>query len=991
MKRLLTLTATLLLFITSSQAQKEPYFQQEVNYKIDVQLDDKAHMLRGFESFEYINNSPDVLNEIYIHIWPNAYKNNKTALAKQLMKSGNTIMHYASEKELGYIDSLAFQVDGVPVDYAYDGENSDICVLQFPKPLKPGESVTITTPFKVKLPSGRISRMGHIGESYQITQWYPKPAVYDREGWHAMPYLNQGEFFSEFGSYEVSITLPQNYVVGATGDLQTPSEIEWLDEKIKEDTLWIAERRKAKDWSSFNDMSFPKSAEIFKTITYKQSRVHDFAWFADKRYKVLKGSVELPASKRKVDLYTMFTPRSASLWSKSLEYMHDAVYYYSLWNGDYPYEQATAVDGTISAGGGMEYPNVTVIGSTGSVLSLEKVIMHEVGHNWFYGILGSNERRFAWMDEGLNSYNEQRYMQTKYPNNPLLLEEGNPLNKILGLDLYGLKDEHFFTYLIAARDNMDQPLDEHSARYSNLNYGAIVYAKSAVFFNYLRHTLGDEAMDSAMHHYFNTYKFKHPYPEDYQRVMEESTGEDLSWFFEDVIESSKELDFRLSAAKTKNGATKVKVCNLTGIKGPVSVGFISKKGDTNLVWIPGFNHDTTFSIQGEYDRVEIDPNWIMPEVNRQNNYARTHGLFKKVEPLSLRLAGSAENPRKSTLYMLPAIGWNSPSGFMVGALAYNSMFPVKRFSYHMALMYGTRSNSPTGALKLNYVIPTSKSFIETIHLGAKGKSYAYYYTGESDNLVQYARAEPYIRFFFRPADYSSMWRHEVTMSSVITTALLRTSGEYEQLGDYNLFNRLNYAVSYAHPLMQSNGNVRFEQHEDFARLNASWTTDFQIVKKLNFTARVFGGTFLYNNSSLSAYNYSMDGQSASGQADYAFDAELLARDGKTFFDQQLTNTYGGFKVFTPLGQSDEYLTAANFSLTFGKFPVGLFGDIGHSSSEDFLYDAGVYLKITDVLKVYLPVSYSKEITGNNDLLQEIRFEFDLNKINVFDKIQRLKF
>ena len=300
------------------------------------------------------------------------------------------------------------------------------------------------------LPSGSISRLGHVGESYQITQWYPKPAVYDEDGWHPMPYLSQGEFFSEYGTFDVRITLPNNYTVGATGDFvpgseNNDTEVKRLAQLVEETETWVTKE----GWNDATN-EFPASSEDMKTLHFRQSQVHDFAWFADKRYKVLQGEVTLPGDGRAVTTWAMFTPEEGELWQKAPEYLHDATYYYSLWNGDYPYNQVTAVDGTISAGGGMEYPNVTVIGRSGSDSGLETVIVHEVGHNWFYGILGSNERENAWMDEGINSFNETRYLLTKYGENKdisLLLGGENNLAKRFELDDFQYKWIDELSYL----------------------------------------------------------------------------------------------------------------------------------------------------------------------------------------------------------------------------------------------------------------------------------------------------------------------------------------------------------------------------------------------------------------------------------------------------------------------------------------------------------------------------------------------------------------
>ena len=279
--------------------ESKTYFQQEVNYKINVKLDDVKNDLNADETLEYINNSPDELTFIWFHIWPNAYKNNNTPLAKQLIEEGNKKFYFAAEQERGWIDGLDFKVNGQAVK-TESGASIDIVKLILNTPLKPGDKATITTPFHVHIPIGVFSRLGHIGQQYQITQWYPKPSVYDKYGWHPIPYLNQGEFYSEFGSFDVSITLPKNYVLGATGTMVNGEE----------ETAWLlknAEETKAILKYNPHDTSFPASSAEMKTLRFTAQNVHDFGWFADKRYHVLHDEVILPHSKNKVDTWVMFT------------------------------------------------------------------------------------------------------------------------------------------------------------------------------------------------------------------------------------------------------------------------------------------------------------------------------------------------------------------------------------------------------------------------------------------------------------------------------------------------------------------------------------------------------------------------------------------------------------------------------------------------------------------------------------------------------------
>ncbi len=218
-----------MIFILSILFGENQYFQQEVDYEIDVSLKDSTHTLTAYEKIVYTNHSPDTLDFIWFYLWPNAYKNNETAMAKQMLANFSTRFYYADEAQKGFIDSLDFQSNGTQLSWEYHPQWIDVAKVFLAKPLLPGESVTIETPFYVKLPEV-FSRLGHTVKHYEITQWYPKPAVYDVDGWHPMPYLNMGEFYSEFGTFDVKITLPEEYRIMATGDLiDGEEEIAWLD------------------------------------------------------------------------------------------------------------------------------------------------------------------------------------------------------------------------------------------------------------------------------------------------------------------------------------------------------------------------------------------------------------------------------------------------------------------------------------------------------------------------------------------------------------------------------------------------------------------------------------------------------------------------------------------------------------------------------------------------------------------------------------------
>ena len=994
MYKIIPVRAAIILFVIVILPFKifsQEYFQQEVNYKMDVRLNDVDHFLNANIEIVYINNSPGALNEIYMHLWPNAYKNNSTALAKQLLEQNQTNFYYADDKHRGYIDSFEFKVNGEAVSWNYDEKHIDICKIILNAPLESGKRLTITTPFRVKIPKGVFSRLGHIEQAYQITQWYPKPAVYDRNGWNQMPYLTQGEFYSEFGSYDVSITLPKNYVVGATGDLVNgESELEWLEMKA----------RKTEKLTEFpKDNLYPSSDAELKTLRYRQSNVHDFAWFADKRYHVLKGEVELPHSKRKVTLWTMFTNAEAKLWTKSIEYMHDAVYYYSLWNGDYPYNHATAVDGALSAGGGMEYPNVTVIGASGNAFGLETVIMHEVGHNWFYGILGSDERQHPWLDEGINSFNELRYLRTKYPEAGLFGQgRTSKLFKTFDLGQYKHKKQYELAYLINARRNLDQPIELPAPEYTLLNYGGIVYSKAAIVFDYLKAYLGEETFDKAMKQYFETWKFKHPQPDDLRKIMEEVSQKDLSWFFNDIIKTTKKIDYKIVSSKKSlcvemlsGNCYEITVKNKGKIASPYSISVIKDDNVIATDWHEGFKGRKTFMANYiDYDQLKLDAKLDIPETNRKNNTLKAKGLFKKTEPLKLQFIGSVENPDKTQLFYSPVIGWNNYNKTMLGIAFYNNVFPQKKFEYVLAPMYSFGTNREAGMVSLGYNIYPSRLF-QSIRFGINASKFAYAFNVYDQHFTKLA---PQVNFELKKKNARSNVTKNILLRSVnISEDILVPN---ENFTGYNLdknnyyVNDLDFIINNNKVINPYNLKTNIQQGDRFLKASVELNYKFSYPgKKKGIDVRLFAGKFLYNEYSDVRFNFFM-----SGNRDYTYDHIFLGRtENEGVFSQQFAMNDGGFKNRAFISSSN-WLTSINVKVPFpGRIPLSLYGDAGLSpyisTNINFAWDAGIALNlIPNIFEIYFPVAMS----GYSGLTysENIRFVLNIHKLNPFNLIRNFE-
>jgi hypothetical protein len=777
----------------------------------------------------------------------------------------------------------------------------------------------------------------------------------------------------------VQLDLPADYVVGATGILQTESEKSWLEE--------ISKNTRAHLRKELNREKVHPAREGRKTISYRQDSIHDFAWFADKEFLLLKGNVELPHSGRQVQTQAFFTPENRKKWSRAPEYLKDATYYYSLWNKDYPYACVSAVDGTISAGGGMEYPMITVIGNSSSDLLLEEVIMHEVGHNWFYGILGSNERANPWMDEGINTANEIRYMRTKYPR-----------SKLFDLPFFGLNQyhhtyTHFLMYMYMERLGLDQALSDGSQDQSQANYGAMVYSKTGLFFEYLRAFMGDSAYDGMMREYNEKWGFRHPGPEDLQELIEyHLQGSQSDWFTKEVWHSSAGLDYSMERIQATENGYRLELKNKGGISGPVHVELRNDDQTIQSLWIEGFTGRKEIFINSpKAELVLIDPYLCMPENDRSNNRIRTGGVLKKVEPIQFQLLGGLEDGSKTQVFWSPAIRWNNYDKLMLGISLYNTHLPVRPFQYKITPVYAFGSRQISGNGQIAYTLFTDEHWIRALRFGLYGQSYQY------APGLNYTRLSPTINIDFRKAYPRSPHRHSLRLRNVYVDRELPSYGED---GVLVLLNPSRYGVldiryrwentEYLRPFTLS---VDQQISTDFGRLSAELEYRIMLPNKNRLSMRFFAGVFLWNEypAGNSFYNFGM-----SGTQDYLFDYYFLGRSDTTgIWSQQFFITEGGFKARTS-SFSNQFILSGNLRLPLWKF-IGLYADLGYSGASNELltnnsrwyYGSGIEIRfIEDFFEIYFPLVDQSGWMSNGNYAEQIRFVLDLDLDNILAKATR---
>lgn len=944
------------------RAQNNQYFQQEVKYNISVTLNTENNTLTAQERFIYINNSPTELNFLYLHLWPNAYKNNNTALAKQFVNSGNLSFYWSDSIRKGFIDQYKFTVNGEPATFELDKEYIDYGILKLNKPLQPKDSIVVETPFRVKIPDSRFSRLGQGNGTYQITQWYIKPAVFDQKGWHPMPYLNQGEFYSEFADFDVQITVPREYVVAASGLIE-----------------------------QFNQ--FTDTTSTHKTYRVNIENVHDFAWFAGNNYKVEYDTLQIEGREKPIYVQAYYDSSKSKHWHKAIKFGKNAVQSYSEWVGKYPYDVCTIVDGNISAGAGMEYPTITVLTDNGSEKSFDQVIAHEIGHNWFYGILGSNERDFGWMDEGINSYFENRYMNKYYPNEKLIGQKSLFLFDWLGISNLLNSHQNLLFYDILRSNNYDQAINTHSKDFTTLNYGGIMYSKTALILNYLESVIGTEQFDYAMRNYYQEWKFKHPYPADLKLSFEKSLNRNLDWFFDDLINTRKTIDYKIkSHRKTKVGYD-LTIKNNSNIASPIILGKV-KNNQIITDTIAGFNDLKTISLTEKYEKIILDPFFEMPDANRNNNQIRTQGLFKKATPIKLGFLSGPNFFAQNTIYAIPLIGFNQYNGALPGLALHNISVNRNKFEWLLAGMYGLKNETPSFKIHAVYHIKPNTESFNNLNIGINSKSFS---ISNASTLYQVL---PFVEYEIFHGGLQT--KKKSTLEAKLFYNYIENNNNKREISIF----QLNYQFEKRSKLKPFHLKLINEFTHQYAKSWIELNTSRYYNKKKQIYLRAFAGAFLNKNVNVNAFDFDARFRLSSfrGFQDYRFENTFLGRNEfNGFFSNQIAQADGAFVNAGFLGQSWDYLTALNIKFELPlPLPINLFVNLAHYKNEEpnrlnLIYEAGASITLLKgICEVYFPFIYPTSIDnalklqGFNNFASRIRFTLALEKLAPEQLIKKIK-
>ena len=587
------------VFIAFQLSFSQNYWQQHVEYEMNIDVDVSDFTYDGDQSIIYTNNSNDTINKVYYHLFFNAFKPNSQMDTRSRTirdpdrRVGSRIVAL-EEKDYGDISVSSLKQDGKDVYYEV---NETILLARLNKPLLPGKKTKLSMVFTAQVPL-QIRRSGKLnkeGVDMTMTQWFPKLAEYDAEGWHPNPYIGR-EFHGVWGNYSVNITIDKDYVVGGTGYLQNANEV----------------------GHGYTDKEPKKNDSETNTWKFYAPNVHDFAWAADPDY-----IHDIKKSESGVDLHFFYKPTvKVEDWKKLQDDSVLLMKFFEENIGPYPWKQYSIIQG---GDGGMEYAMCTMITGERSYSSLLGVTAHEMAHAWFQHLLATNEAKHAWMDEGFTEYITSlsvNFVNNETPEFP--------------------HKSSYDRYYLLAKSGFEQAQTIHSDRYDyNFAYGASAYSKGSVFLSQLGYIIGKENLNKTLRRYYEEFKFKHPTPNDFKRIAEKVSDLELEWYLNEWTRTPHKIDYGIDVSSLGDERV-IRLKRKARIPMPIEVVVSFEDGSSEMYYIPNdllygyktFGDDVylmeawnwasteyEFTVQGNkrVTKVEIDPSKRIADVNQMDN------------------------------------------------------------------------------------------------------------------------------------------------------------------------------------------------------------------------------------------------------------------------------------------------------------------------------------------------------------------------------------
>ena len=903
---------------------------------VNARLIDSIRTISIDQNIKFVNTENRELESIYLNDWNNAFSSKTSALAKRFAEDYARRFHFAKDHERGHttINSVK-DAQNYELEWDRPGNVVDLLRIRLQEPLKPGDSISLSLKYDLKIPDDKFTRYGRDDEgNYKLRYWYMVPAPLDN-GWKLYSHKDLGMQYVKPYNINVTIDIPTEYYA-----------------------------------ASGLNLTRTQTRQGYKTINFKGKDRIDSELYLTKSFifeSISANSNQVITNIRDEDI--QFDIKN-TLLERTLAFLHKRL-------GAYPHKNIfiTQEDYLNSPIYGLnQLPSFIRPFPDGFQYDIK--LFKTITNNYLKNTIFLDPRKEQWVTDAIMVSLMMDYVDTYYPKMKLI----GSLSKIIGIRWFHAADLEFndqyqFLYMNMARLNLDQPLTTSQDSLVKFNKNIANAYKAGVGLKYLEEFLGDESVNRSISEFYKKYKLKKVTDDDFVEILKENATKDITWFFRDYVNTNKKIDFKIRKVEKFEDSLKVTIENRRDNSMPVSLYGLKDGKEIYKTWVENVRDTMSVVIpKKDIERLALNYNQEIPEFNQRNNYA---GITKFLDkPIQFRLLQDVEDPRYHQVFFMPEFEYNLYDGVSIGPKLYNKTILNRTFNFAISPKYGFNSETLVGSASLYNAHQFENKELYGIYYGIGGTRFSYGYD------LFYEKFSTFLTFSFRNSYLRSNERQRLLLRNVNVRRDQNPDDPLLQ-PDYNVFN-VNYSYSNPNFLKHLTASFDYQLSDKFSKVSITSEYRKLFTNNRQVNLRFFSGIFLYNDAKSNDYfSFALD-----RPTDYLFDYNYYGRSqGSGLFSQQIIVAEGGFKSQLQPEFANEWLTTINASTNIWNW-VYAYGDIGivknRGENGELLFDSGIRVSLVqDYFELFFPVysSLGWEI-GQPDYDQRVRFivALDLNTL-----------
>ena len=870
---------------------------------INSELDEKTAYLKIQQTITFHNTSKDTLSEIYLHNWPNSFKNRNTPLTSRLIEDYNKSLYFAKDEERGFTNILNLSVDYSSSKFFIEKNKEDILKIVPQKKLLPNSSVTINSTYTVKIPDSKFTGYGKTATWLHLRFWHLVPVVYNN-GWQLMSNLNMDDLYMDATNYNIRLKTPKN-------------------------TILTSNLKQVKNSENTYHLTGKKKTDIIINI----DKISPF-----ETYKTDNLSIITDVTSKDIDkkLATDILNREISFIMQYLgKYPHDEILIDKITQRKNPIYGLNQLPKFLSP--------------FSDVFEWDLTVFKALSKKYIENTLLLNKRSDYWLTDGIQTYLMMEYVNKYYPEVKLL----GKVSKIWGVRSFNFSklnfnDKYPFVYQFSTRKFLDQALTTRADSLSNFNRKIANKYKAGLGIQYLKGYLGNTVLNKSIKEFYQKNKLKLSSSTDFKNSITSKTDKDIKWFFGDYVQTNKKIDYTIKKVHLNKDSISVTIKNKRNITAPVALYGVKNKEIKFKKWITNVDSTKIVKIpKGDFDKLSLNYEQLYPEYNTLDNWKNLYKSFLN-KPIQLKLIKDIEDPYYHQLFYQPELSYNYYDGIQLGLKLHNRPIISRNFVFNIAPSYATKSKTLTGSFSTVYNQFFETSKIQRIAYGFAASNF--HYAPE----LSYNTFSPFISVLFKRKSLRDVGGSSLTAKLVNIDKQIAPNTVSQEKDKYSVFN-LKYIYSKPDIIKGTQYRVNLDIASNFTKLSTDIRFRKLTGKNRQLDFRFFGGIFLSNKTTGDYFSFGLDRPS-----DYLFEQKYFGRsEDSGIFSQQIIISDGGFKSILPTRYANQFLFSFNSSIGLWKW-VEFYSDIAFLKNKGqqtyFAYENGIRLNfIHNIFELYFPL------------------------------------